>query len=374
MTLQNVDLSEVLDAQEGVLSTFTALRFMSDDQLRWKISSGRWQRLSRGVVIAHSGPPTERQLLRAVLLRAGPRSALAGLTAARLDGFKGFDDKAPFADRPIYLLVPYGYKRRTPPLGLNVVTHYSQRLADADVHPMRQPRRTRIERSLIDAATWMPTDRGSMAVLAAGVQQGLVRVADLWLMADRTETLRRRKAIIETLGDIAGGSQALSELDFIRLVVRPFGLPEPSRQSARWDRRGRRRWIDAAWDDCKIAVEIDGAQHTEDPLQRWDDMERDIGLMLNGYRTPAVPRLAGQGRPRVRCGQDPRGPAHGPATGAEDRHLTCFPAPPGAVILRLARGGSSAGQSSGLIICRSWVRAPPAPRSLTCGGAVTGRL
>jgi hypothetical protein len=38
---------------------------------------------------------------------------------------------------------------------------------------------------------------------------------------------------------------------------------------------------------------------------------------------------------------------------------------PIAVILRLARGGSSAGQSSGLIICRSWVRAPPAPRSET---------
>src|SRR6185437_13972000 len=33
--------------------------------------------------------------------------------------------------------------------------------------------------------------------------------------------------------------------------------------------------------------------------------------------------------------------------------------------LSLARGGSSAGQSSGLIICRSWVRAPPAPPLLT---------
>jgi very-short-patch-repair endonuclease len=44
-----------------------------------------------------------------------------------------------------------------------------------------------------------------------------------------------------------------------------------------------------AWDDCKIAVEIDGAQHTEDPLQRWDDMERDIDLMLDGYRTLRFP-------------------------------------------------------------------------------------
>jgi hypothetical protein len=289
MSPRNVSLSDVLVAQEGVLSTSTALRYMSEDQLRWKISSGRWQKPSRGVVITQSGPPTERQLLRAVLLRAGPRSALAGLTAARLDGFKGFDDKAPFADRPIYLLVPYGYKRRTPPLGLNIVTHYSQMLADADVHPLRQPRRTRIARSLVDAAAWMPTDRGAAAILAAGVQQGLARAADLRLVADRIETRRRRKLIIEALGDIAGGSQAMSELDFIRLVVRAFGLPEPSRQSARRDRRGRRRWIDVAWDDCKIAVEIDGAQHTEDPLQRWDDMERDIDLVLDGYRTLRFP-------------------------------------------------------------------------------------
>ena len=220
----------------------------------------------------------------------------------------------------------------------------------------------------------MPTDRGAMAVLAAGVQQGLARVADLRLVADGIETRRRRKLIIETLGDIAGGSQAMSELDFIRLVVRAFGLPEPSRQSARRDRRGRRRWIDAAWDDCKIAVEIDGAQHTEDPLQRWDDMERDIDLMLDGYRTLRFPAWLVRKDPEYVARRILEALAHGPATGAEDRHLTPLPSAPGAVILRLARGGSSAGQSSGLIICRSWVRAPPAPRSLTCGGAVTGRL
>ena len=144
-------------------------------------------------------------------------------------------------------------------------------------------------RSLIDAAAWMPTDRGSIAVLAAGVQQGLVRVDDLRLLVGRMETLHRRKLITEVLADIAGGSQAISELDFLRLVVRPFGLPEPSRQSARRDGRGRRRWIDAAWDDRKIAVEIDGAQHIADPLQRWDDMERDLALTLDGYQTLRFP-------------------------------------------------------------------------------------
>ena len=86
-----------------------------------------------------------------------------------------------------------------------------------------------------------------------------------------------------------GGSQALSELDFIRLVVRAYQLPEPSRQVARRDARGRRRWADVTWDEYKIVVEIDGAQHTEDPLQRWDDMERDLDLTLDGYQTLRFP-------------------------------------------------------------------------------------
>jgi hypothetical protein len=279
----------VLADHEGVLSTSMALQFMTANQLRWQVVSGRWQKPIRGVVVAQSGPLTDHQFLRAALLRAGPGAALAGLTAARLDGLKGFEDKRPFAETAIHLLVPAGHRRRTPPPGLTVMTHYARALTDQDVHPTRQPRRTRIARSLIDAATWMPTERGSMAVLAAGVQQRLVRVDDLRMVADRIETLRRRKLIVEVLGDIAGGSQALSELDFIRLVVRPFGLPDPSRQSARRDRRGRRRWIDAAWDERKIAVEIDGAQHTEDPLQRWHDMERDIDLVLDGYRTLRFP-------------------------------------------------------------------------------------
>jgi hypothetical protein len=285
----NKGFDDVLRDHEGVLHTSLARTFITRSQLRWQISSGRWQNPAHGVVVAQSGPLTDRQLLRVALLRAGPRSALAGLTAARLDGLKGFDDKRPLVETPIYLLVPDGYKRHSPALGLTVITRYSQFLGDADVHPTRQPRRTRVARSLIDAAAWMPTDRGAAAILAAGVQQRLVRVADLTLVAGRMEHLRRRRLITQTLGDIAGGSQAISELDFLRRVVRPFGLPTPSRQSARRDRQGRRRWIDAAWDDAKLAVEIDGAQHTEDPLQRWDDMQRDLDLTLDGYRTLRFP-------------------------------------------------------------------------------------
>src|ERR1700730_1153449 len=91
--LSGVGLQELLADHDGVVSTSEVLKYMTEDQLRWQISSGRWQKPARGVVVTQSGPLTYRQALRAALLRAGPRAALAGLTAARLDGFKGFDDK-----------------------------------------------------------------------------------------------------------------------------------------------------------------------------------------------------------------------------------------------------------------------------------------
>lgn len=286
---EQMSLDELLEAADGVIDTAAALNFLTKRQLHWRVASGRWQRPCRGVLVAHSGPLRESQILRVALLAAGPHAALGGLTAAWLDGFTGFGDKAPASSKPVHLIVPAGFKRRAKPPNSNTVIHYSRILADLDVHPSRQPRRTRIARSLVDAAGWMPTDRGAMAVLAAGVRQRLVRVDDLRRVTERMAALNRRALIMSVLGDIAGGAEALSELDFTRQVIRAYRMPEPSRQIARRDSRGRRRWIDVLWDEYRLVVEIDGAQHAEDPLQRWDDMERDNDLQLAGYRTLRFP-------------------------------------------------------------------------------------
>ena len=236
--------------------------------------------------MAHSGPLTPQQTLRVAVLWAGKGAALAGLTAARLQGFRGFDEKA----SSIHLLIPavaHHTKRSIqPPFPL--VMHYSRHLAPADIHPARQPPQTRIARSLVDAAAWMGTDRGAQAVLAAAVQQRLVRVTDLVAELERNERLYRRKVIRQTLGDIAGGAHALSELDFTRLVVRQFKLPAPDRQVPLRDAHGRRRWLDAVWEKAQLAVEIDGAGHI-DVRTYWDDMDRGNGLQLEHYRVLRFP-------------------------------------------------------------------------------------
>jgi hypothetical protein len=289
-------LDDLLEANEGVVDPAVLWPLLSEDQVRWRVSSGRWQRPFRGAIVAHSGPLTETQVARAALLTGGPHAALAGLTAAWMGGFTGFGDSKPVEEKTVYLLLPRGAKRRARPSSQRpasmpfprVKVRYARELTDDDVFPNLKPRRTRTARSLVDAASWMATDRGAMALLAAGVQQKVTRCGDLRQVLDRMKTVRRRALMYEILGDIEGGAQALSELDFGRKVIKAFGLPEPTRQVGRRDSRGRQRWIDVLFEDWKVIVEIDGAQHDE-PLQQWDDMERDNDFTIEGYRPLRFP-------------------------------------------------------------------------------------
>lgn len=283
-------LADLLNGQDGVLRVDSATQYLTRDALRWRISSGRWQQPCRGIVVAQSGPLTEIQVLRIAVLWAGPGAALAGLTAATLDGLSGFADRGQRAERPIHLLVPAFCPVRRARPSLPLVVHYSRQLGDDDIHPLRQPPRTRIARSVVDAAAWMASDRGAQAVLAAGVQQRLVRVADLTAVVARNQRLPRRAMIKATLDDIAGGAQALSELDFTRLL-RKHRLPEPDRQAQRRDASGRRRWLDAVWEAARLIVEVDGIHHME-AMQYWADTDRDNDFILDGYRVLRFPAFA----------------------------------------------------------------------------------
>ncbi len=177
-----------------------------------------------------------------------------------------------------------------------VVVHRSLMLEPADVHPSRLPPRTRPGRSIVDAAAWATTDRGARAVLAAGVQQRLVRAADLSAVVERWPHVHRRAIMRATLADVAGGAEALSELDFCDLVRR-FGLPEPDRQFQRVDGQGR-RWLDAVWEQARLVVEIDGRWHM-DARAWWADMQRDNDLTIDGYRVLRFPAFVVRDNPEA---------------------------------------------------------------------------
>jgi hypothetical protein len=83
------------------------------------------------------------------------------------------------------------------------------------------------------------------------------------------------------LDDIAGGAQALSEIDLVRLC-RTFGLEPPRQQQLRRSSDGRRRYLDCLWelsDGSKLLLEVDGAQHLS--VGQWSrDMRRERSLVL----------------------------------------------------------------------------------------------
>ncbi|WP_050803365.1 MULTISPECIES: hypothetical protein [Protofrankia] len=63
----------IAESQDGVISVRTALRAgMTETEIRWKLRSGRWQRPMRGVLVTHSGPITDVQMMRAAVERRGP--------------------------------------------------------------------------------------------------------------------------------------------------------------------------------------------------------------------------------------------------------------------------------------------------------------
>jgi hypothetical protein len=108
------------------------------------------------------------------------------------------------------------------------------------------------------------------ALLAALVQQRLVRASELRSVVQAAGTLPHRRLYLNVAGDIEGGAHSLLEIDF-RALARAAGLPAPRGQSVRLDRLGRRRYLDADFD--VFGVEVDGAVHLK-PLAWWDDMFR----------------------------------------------------------------------------------------------------
>jgi len=283
-------LAERYAKRYGVITTAAATAWIGRAAVRWRVDSGRWQRPCRGVVVIHSGPLSDDHLLWVVVLGAGAGAALAGLTAARIDGLTGFDDGR------IHVVVPADRVVRAN-LPDRAAVHRSRSFGPADIHPVRQPPRTRMPRSVLDAASWMRTDNGTRAILAAGVQQRLVSPENLAAELTRRRGLPRQALIRSTVADIAGGAQALSELDFCRLTRR-YRLPEPTRQVLRRDSAGRTRWLDAYWEQAHVVAEVDGLWHM-DAAAWWADMRRDNDLTLSGYRVLRFPAFAVRDHPDV---------------------------------------------------------------------------
>jgi hypothetical protein len=275
------DLDFLLFRQEGVIGRRQALRHMSEKAIRHRLQTGRWQFAHRGVYLTHNGPITEQQRrwVAALAVGHGYVATLGGLTALAVLGMRGRPS------RQIHVLVSAVRQYRQPPP--YVVVHRTRHLPPEDRHRMGSPPCTMPARSLIDAAQWARSDEEAVAVIAAGFQQRLVGAVDMEPVLARMTRIRRRPLIVAAVADATGGAESIAEVDFARLCRRA-GLPEPSRQVVRMDSGGRRRYRDVYFDEWRVHVEIDGAQHME--VTSWyADMRQQNEIAISGDRLLRFP-------------------------------------------------------------------------------------
>jgi hypothetical protein len=234
--------------------------------LRAQLSARRWQAPFAQAVVLHNGPLTREQRMWSALMAAPPGAVLHGLSALEHDGFRGFPPETLAIVVPRGSANPRRHQLAAPP-SWNMSIRWSRRLGLEDVNASAIPPRTRLARSVVDAASErVPANRARVIVLAA-VQQRLVKPPMLWDALSRRGRCRNRAFIAEAIVDATGGIESLPERAFDLLRQR-LGLPAPSRQQV-LRRADRCLYLDAAWDEVGIRVEIHGVPHMH--IQNWDD-------------------------------------------------------------------------------------------------------
>ena len=244
--------------------------------VRSEVTAGRWTTAGRHTVVIGTGEPTGEALWWRALWESGSGAALDGITALQASGLTGFTH--PTIDVAIPMR-SHGHE-------VDGVTLHRRR----DVGPTTGAAliRCRPEGATIRAAQWARTDRTAALIICLAVQQRLVapdRLLDAW----RTVRHSPRRAFLNViLIDVCDGAQSLGELDFAGLC-REHGLPPPSRQVVRTGPGGR-IYLDVAWEDIGLVVEIDGGHHAR-ALNPVDDALRQNEVALGDEMVLRIPVL-----------------------------------------------------------------------------------
>jgi hypothetical protein len=230
------------------------------------------------VVVTHNGALSYEQRMWVALLGAPPGAVLHGLSAAVQDGLRGFKPDG------LTLVIPGSScnparAQLDLPVEWGVQVRWSRMLGRDDVQELAVPPRTRLPRSIVDAASEKVSPLRSRVIVLASVQQRLVTPAALWDALSRRGRCRHRALIVESIRDASGGIESLPEREF-ELLRRRRGLPPPSRQSV-LRRRDGRYYLDNDWPDFGIRVEVHGIPHSG--VRNWDhDLLRQNDITIAG--------------------------------------------------------------------------------------------
>ncbi|MEV0128920.1 hypothetical protein AB0H83_10680 [Dactylosporangium sp. NPDC050688] len=258
------------DEQAGVITRRQAVAGgLTEEQIRARLHSGRWQRASAGVYYTFSGEPPRLAVLWAALLSAGPGAVLSHQTAAELIGL--IDRPEP----PVHVSVPS--QRHVKPVA-GVWLHRRHRTPVAA--PAREPARTGAEDTVVDLTQAAKDPDEAVGWVARACGRRLTTPERLRAAFAARDRLRWRDALTAAVADVTAGCHSVLELRYLRDVERPHGLPAGTRQVRRQQRATT--YSDVEYDPFGLVVELDGRAAHEDPGH---DRRRDQASAVRGRMT-----------------------------------------------------------------------------------------
>ncbi|GAA4753886.1 hypothetical protein GCM10023350_44020 [Nocardioides endophyticus] len=247
-------------------------------EIRGQVRGHRWQLIGDQSVQLGNGDLSSFGEQWAAVLQGGPRACLDGGSALIAAGLERYT-----MDR-VRVSVPRGARVRR---NRRFNIRQTRRWAEHDIVRAGVPR-TRPATAAIRAALWARTDREATYVLLLAVQQRLTDATSVGSELLRIRRDRRRLLLHSIVNELLDGAQTLGEID-IAVLLRQRGLPPPTRQALRRDRRGR-YFLDLYWPAYQLVVEIDGIHHA------WienlvGDALRQNALALDGDTVLRIPLL-----------------------------------------------------------------------------------
>jgi len=250
--------------------------------VRTEVAAGRWTTHGIHTVQIGTGPlSAEADRWRAVW-ESGSGAVLDGASALQAAGLTGYTTgllqvTVPRANRRHRVAGVRSRRRRVvgPLVGVGVGVGVGVP-------------RVRPEWAALRAAEWARTDREAVLVLCLVVQQRLTHPQRLLAAWQEVKVSRRRRLLHAAVGDICDGARSLGELD-VAALCREAGLPEPSRQVVRRGPRWR-VYLDVAWEDVGLVLEIDGGHHAL-ALHPVDDALRQNEVTLGNEMVLRIPVL-----------------------------------------------------------------------------------
>jgi hypothetical protein len=235
---------------------------ISDRRSYELVHTGRWQSPFPRVYVTFSGPIPLLTMQYAGLLYAGEGAAMSHESAGhycRLCSDPG----------AIHITVPYERQVDEQP---GLVLHRSRTLTADDVHPVFTPRRTQIERTVLDLLAGKPNADAALGVVADALRNRKTTPDRIRTALQARPKTRWRGVVLEALPDFRDGAQSSLELRDAKMRRR-HNLPMGKRQQGRL--RDGTEYLDVLIPEWRLHVELDGRLGHDRAREAWRDMKRD---------------------------------------------------------------------------------------------------